>query len=85
MKRISTVGPKSGGQDRLRQTRLILRSPDGDKKATPKSSKYDKIHSDPQTLRLFSIMGGGQSGSLTFFLNELLTGQHLANSGGGGS
>ena len=32
LKRISTVGPKSCGQDRLRQTRLIPRSPDGDNK-----------------------------------------------------
>ena len=36
-----------------------------------------------QTLRLFSIMGGGQSGTLTLFRNRLLTGQHLANSRGG--
>ena len=28
-------------------------------------------------------MGGGQSGTLTFFRNQLLTGQHLANSRGG--
>ena len=33
------------------------------------------------SLRLFSIIRGGQSGTLPFFLNELLTGQHLANSG----
>ena len=37
------------------------------KKATPKSSKYDKIHSDPQTLRLFSIMGGASLGLSSFF------------------
>ena len=30
LKRISTVRPKSCGGDRLRQTRLIPRSPDGD-------------------------------------------------------
>ena len=34
----------------------------------------------PKTLT-FSIPMGGQSGTLTFFLNQLLTGQHLANSG----
>ena len=33
--------------------------------------------------RLFSIMGGGQSGTLTFFRNRLLTGQHLTKSRGG--
>ena len=36
-----------------------------------------------QTLRRFPIIGGGQSGTLTFFWNQLLTGQHLANSGEG--
>ena len=35
------------------------------------------------TLRLFFNHRGGQSGTLTFFRNRLLTGQHLANSGGG--
>ena len=34
----------------------------------------------PNTLT-FPIPMGGQSGTLTFFLNQLLTGQHLANSG----
>ena len=34
----------------------------------------------PNTLT-FSIPMGGQSGTLMFFLNQLLTGQHLANSG----
>ena len=36
----------------------------------------------PNTLT-FSIPMGGQSGTLMFFWNQLLTGQHLANSGGG--
>ena len=36
-----------------------------------------------QTLRRFPIIRGGQSGTLTFFWNQLLTGQHLANSGEG--
>ena len=39
-------------------------------------------HSLRQTLRRFPIRGGGQSGTLMFFWNQLLTGQHLANSGG---
>ena len=34
-----------------------------------------------QTLRRFPIIRGGQSGTLTYFWNQLLTGQHLANSG----
>ena len=34
-----------------------------------------------QTLRRFPIIRGGQCGTLTFFLNQLLTGKHLANSG----
>ena len=42
-----------------------------------KSSKYE----NHQALRLFSIIRGGQSGTLTFFRNLLLIGQHLANSG----
>ena len=36
----------------------------------------------PNTLT-FSIPMGGQSGTLMFFWNQLLTGQHLANSRGG--
>ena len=37
------------------------------------------------TLRLFFDHRGAQSRTLTFFRNRLLTGQHLANSGGGGA
>ena len=34
-------------------------------------------------LDFFRSLGGGQSGTLTFFWNQLLTGQHLANFGAG--
>ena len=36
-----------------------------------------------QTLRRFPIKGGASLGLWRFFLNQLLTGQHLANSGEG--
>ena len=37
----------------------------------------------PNTLTFSIPRGGGQSGTLTYFLYQILTGQHLANSGGG--
>ena len=47
-----------------------------------KSSKYgDWERRDILNTLTFSIPRGGQSGTLTFFWNQLLTGQHLANSG----
>ena len=51
--------------------------------APPKSFKYENHIEILRHLDFFRSWGGGQSGTLTFFRNRLLTGQHSANSRGG--